>query len=123
MPRLPVDGKKVIEHRITLGTKERDILQDLATSARIHSLDPKMITGLLEDPLRLVQLAYGIATALELIGFETGLPTPGDLPELYTYLTQKDAMGQEASKTGNPSIIELVKNLLSGEYGGYPGGY
>tara|TARA_R110000850_G_scaffold198655_1_gene324873 strand:+ start:285 stop:668 length:384 start_codon:yes stop_codon:yes gene_type:complete len=27
MPRLPVDGKKVIEHRITFGTKERQILE------------------------------------------------------------------------------------------------
>jgi hypothetical protein len=32
MPRLPVDGKKVIEHRITLGTKERELLDSLTTS-------------------------------------------------------------------------------------------
>ena len=28
MQRLPVDGKKVVEHRITLGTKERQLLGD-----------------------------------------------------------------------------------------------
>ena len=38
MPRLPVDGKKVIEHRITLGGIEREALKSLATSARITSL-------------------------------------------------------------------------------------
>ena len=38
MPRLPVDGKKVIEHRITLGGIERESLKSLATSARITSL-------------------------------------------------------------------------------------
>ena len=38
MPRLPVDGKKVIEHRITLGGVERDALKSLATSTRINSL-------------------------------------------------------------------------------------
>ena len=38
MPRLRVDGKKVIEHRITLGGIEREALKSLATSARITSL-------------------------------------------------------------------------------------
>ena len=38
MPRLPVDGKKVIEHRITLGGIEREALKSLATSVRITSL-------------------------------------------------------------------------------------
>ena len=36
--RLPVDGKKVIEHRITLGGTEREALKSLAASARITSL-------------------------------------------------------------------------------------
>ena len=38
MPRLPVDGKKVIEHRITLGGVERESLKSLAASFRIHSI-------------------------------------------------------------------------------------
>ena len=36
--RLPVDGKKVIEYRITLGGTEREALKSLAASARITSL-------------------------------------------------------------------------------------
>jgi hypothetical protein len=38
VPRLPVDGKKVIEHRISLGGVEREALKSLATSYRIQSL-------------------------------------------------------------------------------------
>ena len=38
MPRLPVDGKKVIEHRISLGGVEREALRSLALSYRIQSL-------------------------------------------------------------------------------------
>ena len=38
VPRLPVDGKKVIEHRITLGGVERESLKSLATSLRIQSI-------------------------------------------------------------------------------------
>ena len=38
MPRLPVDGKKVIEHRISLGGVEREALRSLALSYRIESL-------------------------------------------------------------------------------------
>ena len=120
MPRLPVDGKKVIEYRHTFGTKEREILQDLATSFRIQAVDPEAMLKILEDPLRVVQIAYGIATVLELIGFETGLPTPGDLPELYQWLTQK----KEINESGETfSIVEMLKKLWSSETGGYPGGY
>ena len=120
MPRLPVDGKKVIEYRHTFGTKEREIFQDLATSFRIQSIDPEAMLKILEDPLRVVQIAYGIATVLELVGFETGLPTPGDLPELYQWLTQKKEINESGVKF---SIIELLKDLWNPETGGFPGGY
>ena len=36
--RLPVDGKKVIEYRITLGGTERQALKSLVNSARIQSI-------------------------------------------------------------------------------------
>lgn len=32
MPRLPVDGKKVIEHRISFGTKERQLIESFANA-------------------------------------------------------------------------------------------
>lgn len=38
MPRLPVDGKKVVEHRITLGTKERDMVQQWANANSFNKI-------------------------------------------------------------------------------------
>lgn len=112
MPRLPVDGKKVIEYRHTFGTKEREILQDLSTSFRIQSINPEAMFKILEDPLKVVQIAYGIATVLELVGFETGLPTPGDLPELYQWITQKSELSKGRSSALN--LKEFLKEIFSG---------
>ena len=56
MPRLPVDGKRVIEHRITFGTKERDLLQDLGTSYRIGQIAEPTV-DLLKDASALYALA------------------------------------------------------------------
>ena len=121
--RLPVDGKKVIEYRITLGTKERMIAEDMATSLRINAIDPKAILDTLDDPKKIIQIAYSIATIAELFGIETGLPTAGDLPEVYEWFAKRGIKQDVARSEDNPSIFDLLKNLLSGEYGGYPGGY
>ena len=123
MPRLPVDGKKVIEYRHTLGTYERQMLNDIAVSYRISAIDPAVIIKVLEDPLKLVQIAYSVATILEMFGFETGLPTPADIPELIEWFQNKGIKQDVPKSETNPSIWELLRNLLSGEYGGYPGGY
>jgi len=128
VPRLPVDGQKVSELRITFGTLERELLRDLSTSYRIQAVAPALndAAKILEDPLRIIQIAYGIATTLELFGIETGLPTPADLPELYEWITQRDITGNLSSSTGNPSIFQMVSDFLTGtgEFEGtWPGGY
>ena len=128
MPRLPVDGKKVSELRITFGSKERELLEDLSTSYRIRAIAPALNDAamILEDPLRIIQIAYGIATVLELFGIETGLPTPGDLPELLEYINQRDIAGNLSSTSGNPSIFQMVSDFLTGSgsfEGTWPGGY
>ncbi len=128
MPRLPVDGKKVSELRITFGTLERELLRDLSTSYRIKAVAPALndAAKILEDPLRIIQIAYGIATTLELFGIETGLPTPGDLPELYEWIQNRDITGQRPTDTGNPSIFQMVSDFLTGSgdfEGTWPGGY
>ena len=69
VPRLPVDGKKVVEHRITLGTKERDLLQDLSTSYRIKSIAPSVATALTD-----ATALYALATIYEML---TGRDIPG----------------------------------------------
>ena len=128
MPRLPVDGKKVSELRITFGTLERELLRDLSTSYRIQAVAPALndAAKILEDPSRIIQIAYGIATTLELFGIETGLPTPADLPELYEWITQRDLAGNPTSQSGQSSIFQTISDFLTGSgdfEGTFPGGY
>jgi len=38
MPRMPVDGEKVVEHRITLGGKERQMIDELTTAYQVKNI-------------------------------------------------------------------------------------
>ena len=123
MPRSPVDGKKVIEHRISLGTYERNMLNDIALSYRIQAISPKVIMDVLDDPTKVIQIAYSIATIFEMFGMETGLPTVADLPEVITWFTQRGINQSVPRSPDNPSGWELLQKLWSGELGGFKGGY
>ena len=46
MPRLPVDGKKVIEHRITIGTKERQLVEELVNAQAFNKIAEPIVAGL-----------------------------------------------------------------------------
>jgi hypothetical protein len=63
MPRLPVDGKRVIEHRITLGTYERERLDTLITGLTIRNVGQPTV-ALLSDVSAMVTLT----AILEAIG-------------------------------------------------------
>ena len=65
MPRLPVDGKKVIEHRYTLGQYERDQLDTLLTGVTVRNVGTPAV-ALLNDVTGLLALT-AIAEALGLI--------------------------------------------------------
>ena len=115
MPRLPVDGKKVIEHRITLGTKEREIFDHISTSIRINSIDPKVISDIMTNPTQIIQIMYSIATIAEILGIETGLPTVGDIPDVVAWSKTYDA-----NRLFERSRIEPVLEGLSKLFGGIP---
>jgi hypothetical protein len=69
MPRLPVDGKKVIEHRITLGGKERMLLADLATSYRIDAISGNdSVVEVLGDGTKVIAALGTLGAILELLG-------------------------------------------------------
>ena len=79
MPRLPVDGKKVVEHRITLGTKERELLGSAVGSFRLMAITGDVpITEILSDPIKVLTFIEAIATMLEVFGIETPIWTPVD---------------------------------------------
>ena len=46
MPRLPVDGKKVIEHRITFGVKERQILEGALGAYQFNRVATPIVTAI-----------------------------------------------------------------------------
>ena len=46
MPRLPVDGKKVVEHRITFGTKERDMIEGALAAYQFNRIGTPIVAAL-----------------------------------------------------------------------------
>ena len=65
MPRLPVDGKKVIEHRFSMGQFERDQLDTLITGITVKNVATPAV-ALLSDVSALLALT-AIAEAIGLI--------------------------------------------------------
>jgi len=107
MPRLPVDGKKVSEIRLTFGTRERELLQDLSTSYRIQSIAPS-IAEILTDGAAL----YALGSAYEII-------TGNDLPFLINPMEAGDFwdglrnMRSKEERTGAAtSVVGGFGNLL-----------
>ena len=69
VPRLPVDGKKVQELRITLGTKERQLLEDISASYRLEAITGKdSFVESFSDSTKLIGLLGTIGLLLELLG-------------------------------------------------------
>jgi hypothetical protein len=69
MPRLPVDGQRVIEHRITFGTKERELIQDLVSSYRISAFSGNdSLVEVLGDGSKVLAAVGTIGALLELAG-------------------------------------------------------
>tara|TARA_R110002020_G_scaffold182409_1_gene377804 strand:+ start:407 stop:778 length:372 start_codon:yes stop_codon:yes gene_type:complete len=120
--RLPVDGKKVHEYRITLGTYERERLNELVTAFQIQNVTKGFNNisnaDAFNDPIRMIAFIEAVATLLEVAGIETPLPTPVDA---YEFLTRKREQF-ETEATGKQSILDLLFDLWKGE-GTYPGGY
>lgn len=70
MPRLPVDGKKVIEYRVTLGSYERERLDRLVTSLQVKNIGQPVV-ALMSDISGMAVLLYGLS---EVIGFKFQAP-------------------------------------------------
>jgi len=74
MPRLPVDGKKVIEHRITLGTKERELLESYVFGSNFNQItEPgvellKDISAMTTITIAFIAFRYGADIAAQLKG-------------------------------------------------------
>tara|TARA_R110000764_G_C10786638_1_gene356961 strand:- start:150 stop:518 length:369 start_codon:yes stop_codon:yes gene_type:complete len=119
--RLPVDGKKVQEYRITLGTFERQQLETLVTAVQVERITKGInniaTSDLFLSPTKMILFVEAVATLLEILGIETPIPTPVDA---YEFLTRKREE-YETEETGKQSILDLLQTLWTS--GGYPGGY
>ena len=118
MPRLPVDGKKVIEHRITLGGVERESLKSLAASFRIHSIAGD--EGLL-DQLTDIDNVIGILATfgflLELFGitdiFDFDDDAKAKAIKIKDRILENEKQAIENNKVRAQAENDLVRSFLS----------
>lgn len=117
MPRLPVDGKKVIEYRVTLGQKERDQLDTLITGITVRNVGDPVIK-LLSD---------GTALAAIFVGLSVLYPKWADaLPEGWEDTTAGMTVNQiidwvnniEDLASGPSAILAVVGAVIGGVSGG-----
>ena len=59
MPRSPVDGKKVIEYRVTLGGKERQLLDEVTTAYQVKNIGGT-IGNILGNPAIIGLISIGL---------------------------------------------------------------
>tara|TARA_Y100000052_G_C2890781_1_gene50897 strand:- start:165 stop:566 length:402 start_codon:yes stop_codon:yes gene_type:complete len=69
VPRLPVDGNKVVEHRITFGTKERDMLEGYLAAYQFGRIATPIVNAL--SDVSFLLFTGGILAAYNYIDKET----------------------------------------------------
>ena len=99
MPRLPVDGKKVIEHRITFGTKERDMLEGALGGYQFKSVATPVVAGM-SDVSFMAVLAGLLAVYYPAIVVPTGKETVTEIIDAITTGIQK-SIEMAAEKAGD----------------------
>jgi len=119
--RLPVDGKKVIEHRISLGTFERNMLSDFVATRSFQNVATPII-NLMKD-------VTGMATLYLILNFMFPNWSLGinfdEVPEgdngLWDYLELQNiagtavGVGAAAYVTGGLSLIPTIVGALAGQ--------
>jgi len=104
---------EVIVHRIEFQESERKLLESylLAYSAgKVGELGQGLgipeIAKMLDDPLKIVQVAYSLATIIEFFGIETGWPTAADAGGWYEERQSKLArMKAEREEAGGSTGV------------------
>ena len=113
MPRLPVDGKKVIEHRITLGTFERERLDTLITGLTIKNIGTPAV-ALLNDVTGMIAI---VAIIDQLFGYQilsAGTSTIEGLVDDVKTFRQQRKTSQDTRKYASDYAGEgLVAKFLS----------
>ena len=121
MPR--TKPSETIIHRIALGGYERERLEDLVGSARIYAVGMS-VSSLWDDPdaplrspLTVIAFIAAIATAVELLGIDTPIPTPVDLIQWWEAFYQKKKEDIESGKLH----LDVAEATIEGVAGLRPG--
>ena len=110
MPRLPVDGKRVIEHRITMGGKERELLADLATSYRIDAISGNdSVVEVLGDGTKIIAALGTLGAILELLGITDIFDFDDDLKAQIMPIKDKVEEKIKEKATAPGFIAEVLK--------------
>ena len=111
MPRLPVDGKKVVEHRITLGTKERDLLDSAINAYQFNQIATPSV-ALMSDVSGMLVLA-GL---LKIVLPELVLPTGEEVTTQEVVASIQDGIAASSDPEGREdratSVFGGVSNVL-----------
>ena len=97
-----------VEHRITLGTKERQLLEDIATSYRIDSISGNdSIVEVMADTGKLIAALGTIGALLELVGITDVFDFDDDAKALVMEVKDKvDAKVKE--KATDPDFLKQL---------------
>ncbi len=118
----------MIEYRISLQDKQSEQLDSLIAAVQFkqvtsgagslfEGLGVSEITKQLKDPTEMIGIFYSIAMVLEIMGYETGLPTPSDFSgwkaEFDAAAAQRAATGEAGPAAGDFSFGAILYNLLN----------
>ena len=119
MPRLPVDGKKVVEHRITFGTKERDMMESALAAFQFNRIASPVVAGMSDVSFMLV-----LGGLLAIYFPEIKLPTnPSGMEEIVEAIDMGIRSGVERARmerelTGESTLDQAtgVRDLIGRIY-------
>lgn len=111
MPRLPVDGTRVKEIRVTLGTKERELLDSAINAYQFNQIATPSV-ALMSDVSGMLVLA-GL---LKIVLPELVLPTGGEVTTQEVVLSIQDGIAAASDPEGREdratSVFGGVSNVL-----------
>ena len=99
-----------VEHRITLGTKERQLLEDISTSYRIDAISGNdSLVELLSDTGKVVAVLGTIGALLELLGITDVYDFDDDAKALIMEIREKIDKKTQEKATDPNFLFELFK--------------
>ena len=119
MPRLPVDGSKVIEHRITLGGKERQILESAMTAYSFRNVATPVVTAVNDNTtLLLLAALVGVAIPTHLLPGDWGEVTQDmTYEQVKDWLELQNFVGAGAGAVGGAAVAGPVGAVIGAVLG------